>query len=497
MKTLRHNGVLLPKVEFKGFRIKFKGKTIKLNPKQENMAVSWVRKLGTPYVEDSRFENNFFKDFLEALGINERADPKEFDFSEIIQWVDDERTKKEMMSREERKKLAEKRKRNRERNKERYGYAIVDGQRIEVANYTVEPASIFMGRGKHPLRGSWKRPIRRDEITLNLSPDAPIPNGKWKEIVWQPDSMWIVKWDDPIGGKEKYVWVAENTPLKQVREKEKFDFANKLGRKIEKLRSHIDSNLTSDDLKRRKIATVCYLIDILKLRVGDEKEEDEADTIGATTLRAEHIKFQDRNAIHFNFLGKDSIRFTGTLKAPPKVYENLNEFIKSSKSTIFNGVRSENVNAFLSEAVNGVSAKVFRTYYATDAVGNFLSETKVPKCSPDWKKKEVLIMANLEAAILLNHKKALPKNFRKTLEKRENRLKELKTKKITPKRKEAIEKLRSRIRIMRKTKGYNLNTSLKSYIDPRVIYRWGKKVGFDWRNYYSKSLHRKFEWIEK
>jgi hypothetical protein len=67
---------------------------------------------------------------------------------------------------------------------------------------------------------------------------------------------------------------------------------------------------------------------------------------------------------------------------------------------------------------------------------------------------------------------------------------------MTPKRKETIRKSQKRIEIMKKTKEFNLNTSLKSYIDPRIIYRWSKKVGYDWRDYYPKSLERKFEWIE-
>ena len=39
------------------------------------------------------------------------------------------------------------------------------------------------------------------------------------------------------------------------------------------------------------------------MRVGDEKDPDEADTVGATTLRKEHIKITT-NTIEFDFLGK-------------------------------------------------------------------------------------------------------------------------------------------------------------------------------------------------
>jgi DNA topoisomerase-1 len=49
---------------------------------------------------------------------------------------------------------------------------------------------------------------------------------------------------------------------------------------------------------------------------------------------------------------------------------------------------------------------------------------------------------------------------------------------------------------MKETKDYNLGTSLRSYIDPRIFLRWGKKVDFDWKNYYAKTLQKKFAWVD-
>ena len=43
------------------------------------------------------------------------------------------------------------------------------------------------------------------------------------------------------------------------------------------------------------------------MRVGDEKDPDEADTVGAITLRKEHIKIVG-DTLHFDFLGKDSVQ---------------------------------------------------------------------------------------------------------------------------------------------------------------------------------------------
>lgn len=498
MKELIHNGVLVPEpYKPKGLSIKVKGKKIKLNAVQEEMAVAWVKKLDTPYVKDRVFVRNFFKDFIEALGFKEKLQPEDFDFSEIIEVVNKEKLEKESMSKEERKKLSEQRKLIREANKAKYGYAIVDGKRVEVGSYMVEPSSIFMGRGKHPLRGRWKPGPKHEDITLNLSPNAPIPEGNWKEIVWEPDAMWIARWRDKLTGKMKYIWLSDSSPLKQAREIEKFNKAKALEDKISQVRSYIWENLTSEDVKQRKIATVCYLIDTLKFRVGDEKDEDEADTVGATTLRPEHVKIEADGKVLFKFLGKDSVEWRKKVKLPSIVINNLKEFIASANSSIFDGVRSEDVNAFLNEVMPGLTAKVFRTYHATKVVKEYLESQKVDSNEPDYVKKFIAKMANLQAAIECNHKKAPPKNWRERLRKKEERLKNLKSKKPTKKRKEAIKKLKLQIKFMKEANEYNLNTSLKSYIDPRVYYEWFKKVNFDWKLYYPKTLQKKFSWVEE
>ena len=85
--------------------------------------------------------------------------------------------------------------------------------------------------------------------------------------------------------------------------------------------------------KIRNVATCYYLIYRTAMRVGDEKDEDEADTVGATTLRKEHIKIT-ANAIEFDFLGKDSVRWQETVKAEgddKQFQENLKILIDKKK----------------------------------------------------------------------------------------------------------------------------------------------------------------------
>lgn len=497
MKQLIHNAVLIPKKpEWKKLSIKVQGKSINLTPEQEEMAIAWVKKLNTDYAEDPVFVKNFFQDFRKALGIKKKMSPEDFDFSPVIKHVEKEKTLKLSLTKKEKKQLAATRKSAREKNKEKYGYATVDGVKVEVGNYTAEPSSIFMGRGKHPLRGRWKPGPDESDIILNLSPDAARPPGKWKDVVWQPDSMWIAKWKDKLRRKEKYVWLADSSPLKQQKDIEKFDKAIELSKKIRDVRRHITANLDAEDVTRRKIATVCYLIDSLKLRVGDEKDKDEADTVGATTLRPGHINIRKNNIVSFDFLGKDAVRWQKRVRLPDRVINNIQEFIESAKSSVFEGVGSQNISLFLDEVVSGVSAKVFRTYHASKVVSDFLNSSDVSKPDPEYAKKHVATMANLEAAIVCNHKRKPPKNWKKSLAKKERRLKKLKAKSTSSAKKRA-KILQYKIKAFRETRDYNLGTSLKSYIDPRIYYSWGRKVNFDWKLYYPKALRKKFSWIER
>ncbi len=498
IKELVHKGIIIPQYEPKGFSIFYRGTRIPLDPTQEEMAVAWVKKLGTEYVNDPVFVKNFLSDFCKALNLSNPCKIEEFDFSEIQRWVEAEKLRKEQVSKEEKKAQAAERKKIREANKEKYGFATVNGERVELGNYTVEPPCIFMGRGNHPLRGRWKPRVSYSDITLNLSPDAPRPvppdGSNWKEIVFNPEYLWVARWDDKLRGVEKYVWFADTAEFKQRRDIEKFSLARQLEATLEKVRRHIEENLASPDPMRRKIATVCYLIDNLKMRVGDEKDEDEADTVGATTLRSEHVKISENGEVTFDFLGKDSVRWLQTIRPPPQVIENLKESIgRKRKSLLFQGVRSEKVNSFLDEVMPGLTAKVFRTHHATKVVKEYLGSAKVTLEDDEAVKKHTATLANLQAAMTCNHKRKLPKNWNESMAKKLQRLKELGKKR----KKKQAKALSLRIKLLKATRDYNLGTSLRSYIDPRTYEEWGRRVNYDWKKYYPKTLQRKFAWVDK
>ena len=76
----------------------------------------------------------------------------------------------------------------------------------------------------------------------------------------------------------------------------------------------------------RQRATAMYFIDVLALRAGNEKGEDEADTVGCCSLRCEHVTLEEPNFVAFDFLGKYSIRYYNRVTVLPQVFKNIRLF---------------------------------------------------------------------------------------------------------------------------------------------------------------------------
>ena len=575
-KTLRHNGIIFPpEYESRKFSITIRGKKIKPDLLQEEMAYQWAKKKDTPYVQDDVFQSNFTKDLAAALGPEYKGlEYKDVDFAEVYRIVDMEKDRKDAMTKEERKAAAAKRKEIREQLKAEYGKAILDGKEVDVGNYMAEPPGIFIGRGEHPLRGKWKPRITKGDVILNMSKDAPRPEGRWKDITENRGATWLASWTDYLTKKEKYVWLADTSEIKQSMDKAKYLKAETLSSGIGKILDRMAKDMASRDSKKRKISTVCYMIYRTAMRVGDEKDPDEADTVGATTLRKEHVTISD-DAIKFDFLGKDSVPWQETIKCDnphdERLRANLKKIISGKKpeDEIFDGIRSSHVNAYYSGIVTGLSAKVFRTYSATKVVKKYLAEhVDDVKDATLHQKIYRAKRANLEAAIMCNHKRTIPKNFDESLKKKRAKLKEVESKepwekieaklkeakgqkpweKIEAKLKEAknskaktpiqkkrrrgrikrlreqrdrqesrhkdrierltlqkdrqesrhkdrIERLTLQIKLAQKTKDYNLGTSLRNYIDPRVVKAWTDETKTEWKNLYTAALQRKFLWV--
>lgn len=539
--TLVHKGVAFPPEYLqRGVSVRILGENVLLDRDQEELIYAWAKKKHTHYVNDIVFQTNFLYDLKQILPekFKKLTNIQDIDFTEAFELVDKEARIKEiekervkMLPKEERKKISQAKKAEREKIKGIFGKAYIDDVEVEVANWLVEPPGIFMGRGQHPLRGRWKPRIKASDVTLNLGEVAPVPEGAWRQIVHDHTSTWLASWTENLTSKRKYVWLHDSASLRQDNDKLKYDRAKTLEKYIEKVRKEIITRmLTTKDDRIRKIATVCYLIFKLALRVGDEKDPDEADTVGATTLRGEHIRFPRKNGmlfIEFNFLGKDSVPWQKTLEVNSDdtrgLYENLIHFVKDKgqKDQIFHDINSSKVNTFLrsidKKNMQHLTAKVFRTYISTQIVKESLRNPPIAvnKNVPEASKIYVARIANLQAAITCNHKKGIdPKNpaaklmyekFEASVNKKQMKIEslksqikahEFKSELQLKKAQDRLEKLELQLRLQEETRDYNLGTSLRNYIDPRVFKAWADYLDLDWTRIYTATLQRKFRWVE-
>jgi DNA topoisomerase-1 len=331
--------------------------------------------------------------------------------------------------------------------------------------------------------------------------------------------------------KTKYLWLSAQSDLKTSSDVAKFDLARKLKKKIGQIEKYNLELLGSSDIKSRQIATSMYLIDKLAIRVGNEKSEDEADTVGCSNLRVEHIEFHEGDTITLNFLGKDSVRYTNTIQVIPLVFSNLKKFIqsKSKDDQIFDLITSADINKYLQSLMKNLTAKVFRTYNASNLFQKELNkitkkyEGLLIQPNPSDPSKSIPIInqaqlkeilddfskANAKVARMMNHQKNISQGYKKSVDKVNENLAKLKKKLGSVRRsskksstksnkidkiKILIAKSKSKLEFVKEMKNISLGTSKANYIDPRITVSFMKKFNIDVDKIFSKALQEKFKW---
>ena len=238
----------------------------------------------------------------------------------------------------------------------------------------MEAPGIFRGRGEHPHAGKLKNRIVPEYVTINIGQDAPIPacnlpGHSWKSVIANPEGTWLASFRDERSSflMGKYVQLAAESSVKGNSDMLKYEKARRLCSSIDRIRETYMKQMKANDRMDNQIGVCTYLIDKLALRVGNEKGEDEADTVGCCSLRCEHVRFEGDNKVTFDFLGKDSMRYLNTVAVDPLVYTLLESFTHAKKPTddIFEVVNASRLNDALKESMEDLSAKVFRTYNAS------------------------------------------------------------------------------------------------------------------------------------
>ncbi|ANB50940.1 hypothetical protein [Powai lake megavirus] len=508
--TLEHNGVLFPPEYIKhNVPVIYRGQEIVLDIDSEEIATLYAKYIESDYVKSKTFNRNFWNDWRQVLGPDHIIQNLEdVDFGLIYEYL--------LQQREE-KKLNPINKEIKEKEEEKYKYAYVDGKMQPVGNFRIEPPGIFLGRGCNPKSGLVKRRIYPEDIIINIGVEArvpdPLPGHEWRDVIHDKTVEWLASYKDDITGKIKYVWLGAQSDFKANSDINKFDLARKLKRRIKSIRKQNEEAMNSNDIYTRQIATALYFIDKFALRIGNEKGYDETDTVGVTSLRVEHIDLLNNDKIRLDFLGKDSVRYDRTLEVDPLVYRNIQEFMEGKKKgdQLFDLITPTDVNKYLQSFMKNLTAKVFRTYNASDLFQKELNKiTKKYDKYEEMDKINILLddfnKANAKVAMLCNHQKNITKSTNQQLKKIDEMIKKSqdklrkarKAKKKNPqsiaRMESVVKRLKSKKSLKTELKNISLGTSKINYIDPRITVAFMKKHNLPIDKLFSKTLQDKFKW---
>lgn len=521
--TLEHNGVKFPDVYTplpESVKILYKGKPVSLDSKnkdnkfnisaeeaiylysliaERDKRFSEEKKNYSKWTDDEKLNENFWSDWKQILGSSSKI--KDFslvDVSPIINYLQNRKAKldkeKKSLSKEEKQEI----KKKKEEEKQKYGYAVIDGEKVAIGNVTVQPPQIFIGHGKHPLRGRIKARIKGSEIVLN---GTKLPKGPWKTVN-DPYVTYLAYYTNPLTKEKVHINLSRNeSKFVKNSDRTKFEKARTLKENMSKIREKYTQDMGSENQIKRELATATYLLDVIAIRPGTEKDEKtESDTKGLTTLTCENISFGEDKKITLNFMGKSSIPFIKTFTVTKLAYKNLKSLCENKKGSkkLFKNVDATTLNGYLKTLLPNLTAKVFRTYKSSSILQSKLNENMPSVDAPVHEKKIAFNQANVEAALALNHKK-LSNDTEKQVTKLKDKLKELKKKRKeakTDKQKETAEK---NIKVMEtKIMEAELNistiTSKSNYSDPRIIVQWAKKTETPIEQLYNKSQLTKFGW---
>lgn len=371
-------------------------------------------------------------------------------------------------------------------------------------------------------------------------------NNSVQEIVWcrtvlrvvfncfqvrhDPSVTWLASWTENVQNQVKYVMLNPSSKLKGEKDWQKYETARKLAKTIDKIRKQYREDWKSKEMRIRQRAVALYFIDKLALRAGNEKDEDQADTVGCCSLRVEHIELHEQKddkeyVVVFDFLGKDSIRYYNEVPVEKRVFKNLQLFMenKSPGDDLFDRLNTQIMNKHLNELMEGLTAKVFRTYNASST----LQEQLDLLTNPDDSLAEKILSynrANRAVAILCNHQRSVPKGHQKSMEKIKEKIEQkreqiddmikqvkdaardakhgsVKEKIIHDKKKKGLERLKDQLKKLEvqetdrdENKTIALGTSKLNYLDPRISVAWCKKYEIPIEKIYNKTQRDKFRW---
>lgn len=373
---LEHKGpVFAPEYESlpESVIFEYDGKRMRLSEEAEEVAGFYARMLEHDYTSKQAFNDNFFKDWRKVMNKKERetiTNLSKCNFRHMHAYFQEQSEKNRNRTKEEKQAIKVK---NEALQKE-YGIAVIDGHKEKIGNFRIEPPGLFRGRGDHPKMGMLKKRVMPEDIIINCSKDSKVPEPpkghRWKEVRHDNTVTWLASWTENVQNQVKYIMLNPSSKIKGEKDHAKYETARRLKKKIDKIRENYTADFKSKEMRIRQRAVALYFIDKLALRAGNEKDEDQADTVGCCSLRCEHVTLQDEassedqrrfkdegkeNVIIFDFLGKDSIRYYNEVQVEKRVYKNLQLFKENKKKDddLFDRLNTAMLNDHLKDLMEG------------------------------------------------------------------------------------------------------------------------------------------------
>ncbi|XP_061088543.1 DNA topoisomerase I, mitochondrial-like [Conger conger] len=378
-RFLEHRGPLFP-AEYQPF------------PDDVNFLSDWRREMTS---EERMLITDLNKcDFFKLFDLNKRTVDAQYN-----------------MSKEEKQAITEANK----RLTEEYCYYTLNQHRERIENFQIEPPGLFCGRGDHPKEGMLKRRIQPEDVIINCSRQAQIPEPpaghQWKEVRHDNTVTWLASWTENIQGAGRYIKLNASSKPQGEKDWEKYELARTLNSYIDQIRSQYYQDMDSAEMVIRQRATALYFIDKLAQSVGSEKN------VSCSSLCVKNITLhKERNGneymVEFDFLRKDLIRSYDKVPVTKRVYKNLENFMENKETgdKLFDLLTSSTLNDYISSLMPGLTGEVFRTYNSSVALQKSLRELS---CLSDGQAEKLLVYnrANPAAAVHCNHQQADTKNF--------------------------------------------------------------------------------------
>ena len=261
-----------------------------------------------------------------------------------------------------------------------------------------------------------KKKITNKSIIQNIN-ILRIPPGYKDVCIFSPDEKVRYTAKDIKGRIQKGyhpLWIKERTRKKFIG---LIDFVKVYPKIMKKVKIILSKN-TILQKKEELVALAVSLLDICKIRPGNEKHLKNTGSYGTTTLQKKHIEKEsckEGTCVKLSFVGKSKVLNTCTIRSPSisKTLLQLSK-IPSTKYLLETKdikITNKDINDFLRKIAqkDTISAKSFRTYHANivflQKICNTISQNSTKK-----EQKKQFIQTLKETAKELHHNPPTCKN---------------------------------------------------------------------------------------